>query len=407
MLASLFAAPAFLAGAHRSRTDWHARTSSYLLEGQQERELMHGLIQKPLPKPEEMDRLIQSAVESGADEGKLRGLASQGMMKLLAAPEILFVWQRTWPEFRDVPELILASRTGYSDKVLQLIRRGDNPDVAQDDGTTPLIAASEAGSEEIVKYLITAGARPNIQASDGRTALMAAAYVRSTAVAKLLLEAGADANLFDRDGVTALFLSARSGNSDLTNLLLEEKSIVDRRAKNGWTALMYAAQGGSAEIVERLIQAGASVETADVYGQTPLIVAAHSPSVLRILLKQNAEVNHRDADGETALIRAAADDQSLGPGNLQAISLLLAHGADADVDAQDNEGRTALMRACAYDDPGIVRLLLDHGASPQTKDRQGRTSLSIAISAKNQAIVDELRRNPGGGALESETPKSK
>ena len=50
------------------------------------------------------------------------------------------------------------------------------------------------------------------------------------------------------------------------------------------------------------------------------------------------------------------------------------------------------MKACAYDDAGIVRLLLEHGASLQAKDKQGRTPFSIAAGAGNEGVLTELKR---------------
>jgi ankyrin repeat protein len=185
-------------------------------------------------------------------------------------------------------------------------------------------------------------------------------------------------------------LAARSGNLVLVKALLRRGSEVNARAKNGWTALMYAVQGGFPDVVGQLIQAGAVTDTVDTYGQTPLMIAAYSPGVLRILLNTGGQMNSRDMNGETALMRAVADDESLGPGNFEAVSMLLMHGAD--VNLQDKEGLTALMRACAYDDPGIVRLLLEHGASLQAKDKQGRTPFSIAVAAGNESVLTELKR---------------
>lgn len=88
---------------------------------------MHGIIKKQFPNPEETDRIMRSAIESGADENKLKALAFQGMRELFKAPEIQFAWQRTWPEYSNIPELILASKVGYAEKVLQLLRLGANP----------------------------------------------------------------------------------------------------------------------------------------------------------------------------------------------------------------------------------------------------------------------------------------
>src|SRR6266571_448025 len=103
--------------------------------------LDHGLIRTPSLTPEEIKRFIQLAVEAGADERNLRELAAEGTEKLLTCPEFLFAWQRNWPEYANVPELILAVKVGYEGKVHELVRRGEDPNIKHADGTTPLSLA--------------------------------------------------------------------------------------------------------------------------------------------------------------------------------------------------------------------------------------------------------------------------
>lgn len=56
------------------------------------------------------------------------------------------------------------------------------------------------------------------------------------------------------------------------------------------------------------------------------------------------------------------------------VSLLLSSGR-ADVNATDNENRTALHSASWQGHAPIVKILLDHGATPDHTCNQGATAL--------------------------------
>lgn len=70
--------------------------------------------------------------------------------------------------------------------------------------------------------------------------------------------------------------------------------------------------------------------------------------------------------------------------------------AGAEVDKQDNRQWSALMWATSNSQPAIVRLLLDHGASPAVKTGAGRTALDfIGNDDPNREIEGYLRRSNG------------
>ena len=70
--------------------------------------------------------------------------------------------------------------------------------------------------------------------------------------------------------------------------------------------------------------------------------------------------------------------------------------AGAEVDKQDNRQWSALMWATTNSQPQIVRLLLDHGASPTVKTGMGRTALDfIGNDDPNHEIESYLRRSNG------------
>lgn len=72
-----------------------------------------------------------------------------------------------------------------------------------------------------------------------------------------------------------------------------------------------------------------------------------------------------------------------GRGNLDILKNLVSNGAK--VDSVDACGDTPLSVACLYGYYDLVEYLLENGANPLTKDKQGRTLLSF--------VKDERIRN--------------
>ena len=121
----------------------------------------------------------------------------------------------------------------------------------------------------------------------------------------------------------------------------------------------------------------------------------------RALLAKGASVNERDAEGNTALMWAAAE-----PGQSDLVRLLLDRGAD--VNARNKQGYTALMFAAgsqlefefgsvailtdASGDCGIVQLLLAAGADPNAKAIDGDSALAVAVKEGHIEIVRLLRK---------------
>eukprot|EP00775_Hariotina_reticulata_P006713 gene6713-6934_t len=69
-------------------------------------------------------------------------------------------------------------------------------------------------------------------------------------------------------------------------------------------------------------------------------------------------------------------------GNMKCVKLLIDAGADLDL--QDKEGYTPLHMACGYMQTGAMTALLESGADPLIKDKQGRDVVSL---------VDNLRKS--------------
>ena len=198
---------------------------------------------------------------------------------------------------------------------------------------------------------------------------------------RLLLEAGADVEARDKDGDTVLMQAAWNGHTEILRLLLQAAAEVDARATDGWTALMRAASWGQTESVRLLLEAGADAGGCATDGSTALMRAQHP-----------AKGVSKEAKGQTIaalqealnakLVSLWTDDAGdyddakamiIAPETIRA-----ALDAGADVEARDKDGWTALMRAAYNVRFETVRLLLEAGAQMSTADGNGGTALRQA-----------------------------
>jgi hypothetical protein len=106
--------------------------------------------------------------------------------------------------------------------VALFLAAGQEADVPDWEGFTPLMFAAEKGRLETVRLLIAAGANVNRKSESGLTALhLAAGGNKDEKVARLLLGAGADPSLSTRDGLSPGDFAAR--NPALKGSLLAEE----------------------------------------------------------------------------------------------------------------------------------------------------------------------------------------
>jgi len=64
--------------------------------------------------------------------------------------------------------------------------------------------------------------------------------------------------------------------------------------------------------------------------------------------------------------------------------------ANADVQLRSNDTRTALMLAAINDNLDVVKLLVDHGANPLRKDRNGSNAVDLASQANHEEVSNYL-----------------
>lgn len=84
-----------------------------------------------------------------------------------------------------------------------LTQKGANPNIADNNGVTPLVLASRLNFVEGVQALVKAGARVDEVNATGETPLIAAVHTGNAELMKVLLDAGANPDRADNSGRTA------------------------------------------------------------------------------------------------------------------------------------------------------------------------------------------------------------
>ena len=390
-----------------------------------------------------------------------------------------------------------AAIRGDSKLLGALLGAGANVESANADGQTALMILARTSNIEAAQLLISHGA--NVNATEkwrNQTALMWAAAQQQPAMVRVLLKYGAQVearslvNDWPRQvtaeprmqarpsgGFTPLLYAARSGCLECVQLLIKAGADPNRVDPDDVTPLLEAILNFHFDIAAFLIKRGVNVDHWDTWGRSPLYAAvdldalpvggrADRPSLdqtsslelIKMLLTAGANPNlqlklfppyrslrdDRGADailsvGATPLLRAAKG------GDLPAIQLLLAHGANvelptatgvspllaaagvgssaldtrgryksqaqavsavetllaggANVNETDRSGQSALHGAASWGWNDLVKTLADHHANLLAKDGRGRTAVDVAMGSASASGRASAEAHPETAAL--------
>ena len=157
-------------------------------------------------------------------------------------------------ETSDCPSLITAIKNQDVAQTRSCLKEGEDPNLADSEGLSPLNYAASFGNIEIVEALLEAGSDVNYQDPWGMTSLHAALKEGHDEVAVLLMEYGADVNLQTTAGYyigfsplhTAIFFN----KVDIATIekLLEQGADLTAVDQTGQTPQQMASQKGLTEI---------------------------------------------------------------------------------------------------------------------------------------------------------------
>ncbi|MDG2175957.1 MAG: ankyrin repeat domain-containing protein [Gammaproteobacteria bacterium] len=237
-----------------------------------------------------------------------------------------------------------AARMGDLDLSRELINAaGEDVNLAEPDGTTPLLWAVYNSSHELVQLLLEAGADPNVSNNLDISPLLQASRYGSAEMIAALLASGATLSSTAPGLVESPFMAAaRSGSVAAVDVLLEAGANPNETEPvQNQTALMWATAEGHLTMVEHLLNEGADPNMqARVSDLTKRSVNADYPSggfgalhwaarngdeaIIKLLIEQDADINITNGDQSTPMMLAIVNDR------FDIANMLLELGADAN-----------------------------------------------------------------------------
>jgi ankyrin repeat protein len=339
----------------------------------------------------------------------------------------------------------LAAEVGNTDMLKVLLEVGANADSPNADGQTALQAVARTGNVEAARLLLEHGGTVDAREKwGGQTALMWASARRHPAMMELLISKGADINArsidrnyqrhvtaegrpknLDSGGLTPLLYAARENCTGCVEVLLKNGADIDLPDPDGVSPLLLAIMNANWDLARQLILAGADVNQWDIFGEAPLFTAVDlrrridggrasidplnktdGLTIVKVLLDRGADPNVQlffkpanmrgatNTRGATPLVRAANN------GDLEVVSLLLEHGADATLYMADRQTPIHAVLAGRSPEPQaleLIRVLRKAGTDVNVvalvnheEEVRGGTALHYAVRKRYKEVIKEL-----------------
>ena len=197
--------------------------------------------------------------------------------------------------------------------------------------------------------------------------------------------------------------AAKMGNIDELKIHIEYGSDINSLDAQGNAPLHIAVLNKQMEAIRILLENGAKIDIKNLHGHTPLAAAYIEDLPIaykKILILKGANVNFRLSNNQTPLHREIGstrpvymdDGYTIADGlsrvHTNYAKLLISNGAD--IESRDKENRTPLYLAVQVNNLPIVTLLSDKGADMNAKGPGGLSPLLVSVLNNKPAMAKLL-----------------
>ena len=324
----------------------------------------------------------------------------------LLAKQLIEMGANTNPKtlgFDNTP-LHFAAKHGSHEMIETLLTHNANPNLANNDGFTPLhLAAFKEDDKhlDIIESLAKQSNNINAQTENGSTPLHLATLLDKAHTVEKLQKLGADLSVQDKRGSTALHLATRLQKSSTKNKLKELGADLSIKDNQGKTAAeqkpiqkdKYPALTEQQDKIKQDLDSFTDLHSAVMYEKYEKISS---------IIKKNPElVTSQTKNGYTPLHIAAIE------GNIKATSLITRKinsphkdNINEALEKTTTDGRTPLHLACLRGRKEIIIKLLQFNNNINQQDKDDNTPLDLASSGPGYNEIKNILKMKGGKTSE-------
>lgn len=292
-------------------------------------------------------------------------------------------------QFPDNIVLLEATARQDIDEVRNLLQSGKySPNVANEDGLTPIHQCSIDNTENILQILIEYKGNVNAKDRDLWTPLHAAATCGHLEICRILIENGAELLALNADGNMPYDICDDDRTLDYIETQMDHNGITQQMIDETRAQTENRMLADLRDLAKKSLSSSRSIDDILSYrnseGATPLHIASANgyQLVVEYLLQQHVSINLQDVDGWTPLHAAAFWCQQ--PILAQLIE------AGGDIYEKLSDGRSALDLC---EDPDL-RTFMTEFREKCRRDQQKAAAVAAAAAAAAAAKATQLQQKP-------------
>jgi ankyrin repeat protein len=271
--------------------------------------------------------------------------------------------------------LHFAAGEGHEGLISFLIERKANINIKNASGATPLHEATRSGKVSVIRLILKNGAEVDSQDAKGNSVLHVAAPPQDhQAVIQLFMDSGINPNLRDDHGDSPLHvLISLNRSPEIVRTLLAGDIDISARNIVGQTPLSLAVQENRLALIPLLLSRGADIFAADNAGVTPFDYAMKIKGPVLDVLITPETAQQKDSAGNTILHLAVKNR-----GDAFIIGKIL--DQNADINVRNRDGDTALHIAARMNLREAGEYILSKDANIFYANSAGESPLYIALT---------------------------